>query len=180
MAHISLFWNPLSSLIILFQLAGRAVLSITRISPLYLVILATLPLTVFWRLSLETVPPCLSEVEPMAWWALYWVGLGVASSIGLGTGLHTFVLYLGPHIAKVAFMSYECGQVAVPFPNRYAPSQFKCPVSEATESLSIFHIVQAVQLESILWGFGTAIGELPPYFVAKAAALAKESLAEEL
>ena len=31
--------------------------------------------------------------------ALYWIGLGIASSIGLGTGLHTFVLYLGPHIA---------------------------------------------------------------------------------
>ena len=25
----------------------------------------------------------------------------------------------------------------------------------------------AVQLESFLWGFGTALGELPPYFVAK-------------
>lgn len=27
-------------------------------------------------------------------WAIYWVWLGVLSSIGLGTGLHTFVLYL--------------------------------------------------------------------------------------
>ncbi|EJW75900.1 hypothetical protein WUBG_13190, partial [Wuchereria bancrofti] len=25
---------------------------------------------------------------------LYWIGLGVLSSIGLGTGLHTFILYL--------------------------------------------------------------------------------------
>ena len=32
---------------------------------------------------------------------LYWIVLGIASSIGLGTGLHTFVLYLGPWIAKV-------------------------------------------------------------------------------
>ena len=70
--------------------------------------------------------------------------------------------------------------MAIPFPSRYAPTQFKCPTSEPTESLSILHIVQAVQLESVRWGFGTAIGELPPYFVAKAAALAKEALAEEL
>ncbi len=28
----------------------------------------------------------------------------------------------------------------------------------------------AVQLEAFLWGFGTALGELPPYFVAKKAA----------
>jgi hypothetical protein len=31
--------------------------------------------------------------------AVYWIGLGIASSIGFGTGLHTFILYLGPHIA---------------------------------------------------------------------------------
>ena len=31
----------------------------------------------------------------------WWVLLGVLSSVGLGTGLHTFVLYLGPFIAKV-------------------------------------------------------------------------------
>ncbi|KAJ6397556.1 hypothetical protein OIU77_018549 [Salix suchowensis] len=30
---------------------------------------------------------------------LWWLALGVASSIGLGSGLHTFVMYLGPHIA---------------------------------------------------------------------------------
>ncbi len=28
-------------------------------------------------------------------------------------------------------------------------------------------ILFAVQIESFLWGLGTAIGELPPYFVAK-------------
>ena len=27
------------------------------------------------------------------WWA-YWVGLGILSSVGFGTGLHTFLLYL--------------------------------------------------------------------------------------
>ena len=27
-------------------------------------------------------------------------------------------------------------------------------------------------LEAFLWGFGTAIGELPPYFVARAASIA--------
>lgn len=27
-------------------------------------------------------------------WCAYWVGLGILSSVGLGTGLHTFLLYL--------------------------------------------------------------------------------------
>ena len=40
----------------------------------------------------------------------------------------------------------------------------------------------AVFLEATLWGVGTAIGELPPYFIAKAAALAgnKHEELEEL
>lgn len=32
----------------------------------------------------------------------YWVTLGVLSSVGLGSGLHTFVLFLGPHILRIA------------------------------------------------------------------------------
>lgn len=55
--------------------------------------------------------PALQTVENFVYFAAYWVILGVASSIGLGTGLHTFVLYLGPHIAKVAIASTHCGYV---------------------------------------------------------------------
>ncbi|XP_025927188.1 vacuole membrane protein 1 isoform X2 [Apteryx rowi] len=53
-------------------------------------------------------------MEKKFFWCAYWVGLGILSSVGLGTGLHTFLLYLGA---------------------------------------------------------GTAIGELPPYFMARAARL---------
>ncbi|XP_029375173.1 vacuole membrane protein 1-like isoform X3 [Echeneis naucrates] len=53
-------------------------------------------------------------MEKKTLWCAYWVGLGILSSVGLGTGLHTFLLYLGA---------------------------------------------------------GTAIGELPPYFMARAAQL---------
>lgn len=51
--------------------------------------------------------------------AAYWILLGVASSIGLGTGLHTFVLYLGPHIAKVAMVATNCGHLPEMIPNRW-------------------------------------------------------------
>jgi hypothetical protein len=43
--------------------------------------------------------PYRAEIIDFTTFAAYWIGLGVASSIGLGTGLHTFILYLGPHIA---------------------------------------------------------------------------------
>ena len=44
-------------------------------------------------------------------WCAWWVGLGVLSSVGFGTGLHTFLLYLGPHIAAVSMIAkvvYNC------------------------------------------------------------------------
>ena len=34
--------------------------------------------------------------------------LDMLASVGLGTGLHTFLLYLGPHIASVTLVTYEC------------------------------------------------------------------------
>ncbi|CAL9083303.1 unnamed protein product [Musa acuminata var. zebrina] len=42
---------------------------------------------------------------------LWWIALGVTSSIGLGSGLHTFVLYLGPHIAFFTIKAMNCGRV---------------------------------------------------------------------
>ena len=43
-------------------------------------------------------------------WLLWWVGLGVLSSVGLGTGLHTFLIYLGPHIAQVSDSSNDISE----------------------------------------------------------------------
>jgi hypothetical protein len=99
--------------------------------------------------------------------------LGVASSIGLGTGLHTFVLYLGPHIAKVTLAANECTYFPEMYPNRWEFSDFvQCnsPVNGTNQAVSFWTILLNVQLEAFMWGLGTAIGELPPYFMAKAAA----------
>ncbi|XP_072834662.1 vacuole membrane protein 1 isoform X1 [Pogona vitticeps] len=103
-------------------------------------------------------------------WCAYWVGLGVLSSVGLGTGLHTFLLYLGPHIASVTLAAYECN--SVDFPEPPYPDQIICPEEEGVEgSISLWTIISKVRLEACMWGAGTAIGELPPYFMARAARL---------
>uniref|UniRef100_A0A3P8TVX4 Vacuole membrane protein 1 n=1 Tax=Amphiprion percula TaxID=161767 RepID=A0A3P8TVX4_AMPPE len=101
-------------------------------------------------------------------WCAYWVGLGILSSVGLGTGLHTFLLYLGPHIASVTLAAYECG--STDFPEPPYPDQIVCPQGGAVEgSISLLSIMSKVRLEACMWGAGTAIGELPPYFMARAA-----------
>ena len=43
---------------------------------------------------------------------VWWLGLGVLSSVGLGTGMHTGLLFLFPHILKVSLAAAECGSLA--------------------------------------------------------------------
>ncbi|XP_064834412.1 vacuole membrane protein 1-like [Oncorhynchus masou masou] len=61
-------------------------------------------------------------------WCAYWVDLGNLSSVGLGTGMHTILLYLGPHIASVILAAYECS--SVDFPEPPYPEKIICPQEE--------------------------------------------------
>jgi len=114
----------------------------------------------------------ISDFKEQTLWCLYWVGLGILSSVGLGTGLHTFLLYLGPHIAKVTLAAWECGSLN--FPEPPYPTEILCPNESDPSSVNILSIMSKVRLEAVMWGAGTAIGELPPYFMARAARLSGE------
>jgi membrane protein YqaA with SNARE-associated domain len=84
---------------------------------------------------------------------------------------------LGPFIASATLAATECNSVSF---ERYGPLKFICP-EDATHTgphPGFFDIFQLVALEAFLWGAGTAIGELPPYFVARAARLAGQRVAE--
>lgn len=114
----------------------------------------------------------LRSTEKEIVWCLYWLGLGVLSSVGLGTGLHTFLLYLGPHIAAVTLAAYECGSLN--FPSPPYPDRIVCPENDDESSnvaVTVWSIMSKVRLEAMMWGAGTALGELPPYFMARAARL---------
>jgi membrane protein YqaA with SNARE-associated domain len=115
----------------------------------------------------------IESFEKEGLWCLYWLGLGVLSSIGLGTGLHTFLLYLGPHIAAVTLAAHECGTLS--FPSPPYPEEIICPDDGETGSVSVWQIMSKVRLEAMMWGTGTALGELPPYFVARSARLSGRS-----
>jgi len=125
----------------------------------------------------------LHASEKYILWCAWWVGLGILSSVGLGTGLHTFLLYLGPHIAAVTMAAYECG--TTDFPSPPYPSQILCPSTEDGEEASkvaqmtVWMIISKVRVEAFCWGAGTAIGELPPYFMARAARLSGSEPGED-
>ncbi|XP_068652541.1 vacuole membrane protein KMS1-like [Aristolochia californica] len=130
----------------------------------------------------------IQEILSYLRFVVWWVALGVASSIGLGSGLHTFVLYLGPHIALFTIKAMQCGRVdlkAAPYDTIQlergpswldkACSEFGPPVfpslPDSLVRVPLSSILPQVQLEAILWGVGTALGELPPYFISRAARL---------
>ncbi|KAL9980080.1 hypothetical protein ACROYT_G008623 [Oculina patagonica] len=110
-----------------------------------------------------------SQMKSVLFWWAYWVGLGILSSVGLGTGLHTFLLYLGPHIASVTLAAWECG--TLDFPEPPYPDDIQCPEDDHTSQVNMWTIMSKVRVEAFMWGAGTAIGELPPYFMARAARL---------
>eukprot|EP01121_Diplochlamys_sp_Union-15-3_P009712 TRINITY_DN2655_c0_g1_i1.p1 TRINITY_DN2655_c0_g1~~TRINITY_DN2655_c0_g1_i1.p1 ORF type:complete len:439 (+),score=71.61 TRINITY_DN2655_c0_g1_i1:76-1317(+) len=115
---------------------------------------------------------------PITHWTVlgsWWILLGVASSIGLGTGLHTFLLYLGPYIAQVTLAATECNSLDF---DTWGENSFLCPPNSRKSEVTIAAIVSKVWIEAFLWGVGTAIGELPPYFVARSAKRSSERLKE--
>jgi len=110
------------------------------------------------------------------WFVVWWVTLGILSSVGLGTGLHTFVLYLGPYIAMVTLAVTECDTMNVPLDG---PNALVCPPAGTPKvAVTFLRILLKVLPACFLWGAGTAIGELPPYFVSRAARLSGQKLEE--
>ena len=45
--------------------------------------------------------PFVSEADAWVQYVVWWVGLGVLSSVGLGAGMHSGLLFLFPHMLKV-------------------------------------------------------------------------------
>jgi membrane protein YqaA with SNARE-associated domain len=138
----------------------------------------------------------IQTIESLFLWTLYWFGLGIASSVGFGTGLHTFLFYLGPFIAQVTLTAYECGSIK--FPRPPYPHEIICPSTPTTTTnimstdnetmltdlletgpISFWKILWKVKLEAFFWGLGTAFGELPPYFMARTARLGTNDTADD-
>ena len=90
---------------------------------------------------------------------LYWFGLGVLSSIGLGFGVHTGFLILFPLVAKVVIVSQTCNNTDFDI---YGEDAFICKSDNNT-----INIYSKIFIPSFSWAIGTAIGEIPPYWISR-------------
>uniref|UniRef100_A0A6A7FWU8 VTT domain-containing protein n=1 Tax=Hirondellea gigas TaxID=1518452 RepID=A0A6A7FWU8_9CRUS len=113
----------------------------------------------------------LSTFDDFMVWTLWWLGLGVLSSVGLGTGMHSGLLFLFPFIAQVCLCATECQ--SLDFATR-GPNAFVCLSRDSDAGIPFLGIFKKVFWPCFIWGVGTAIGEIPPYWVSRAAARAGE------
>jgi vacuole membrane protein 1 len=99
---------------------------------------------------------------------LYWTGLGVLSTIGLGTGIHTGIFFLFPFIISIKDKALECGTTDFDIigSNKFICESLTSPGSSSNDNLALFIKVLP---PTILWGFGSSLGEIPPYYLAKMA-----------
>jgi len=115
----------------------------------------------------------LWTVELYAKEAGWWIFLGVLSSVGFGTGLHSGLMFLFPHIMKVSFAADACQSLDGLITMYQHPCKLDCStVTGAPGEVTFLSIFLRVCWPCMIWGLGTAIGELPPYLVSKTARLA--------
>ncbi|CAI5722168.1 unnamed protein product [Hyaloperonospora brassicae] len=136
-----------------------------------------LPLAVLWLVaSSRDGPhrPLLDELNESVKFVVWWLGLGVLSSVGLGTGMHSGVLFLFPHIFLVVQGAQECR--SLDFDTRhhmwFHPFEANCTHVPHVSTVTFAAIFWKVFLPCMLWGAGTAAGEIPPYALSRAAKLA--------
>ena len=144
-----------------------------------------LPLLVIYifGVSVEGIHrPYFREVTVWTEFIVWWVGLGILSSVGLGTGMHSGLLFLFPHIFFVVSTAEKCNNLNFdPRVNMWANvmkpgDTFQCssisPVADYAKNVTLMGLLLKSALACLLWGAGTAIGELPPYATSYAARLA--------
>ena len=160
---------------ILVTKLAKQKLSLTVLIP----VIAAYLFTKFHNPTLYAPPSCSQKpnvappgplyiTELYAFEFAWWLVLGILSSIGFGSGLHSGIMFLWPFVMKVIVTAEALGST-----NFCAVYNHACVWSftgtRNDGTLTYFNQLLKVWPAALVWGAGTAIGELPPYFVTRAA-----------
>ena len=164
--RISLINNPKQTLGLFNQFINESLISyIDSISIQYLYM--SLISCVFAVLViLSTFPSALIiYLFDMIFTIAKWISLGVMSSIGLGSGLNTGLLFLFPLVTQATLTATRCGHTDFDLSGRNALICDKnLDPDISASSIMVFFKVLPI---TILWGAGCAIGEVPPFYIAQ-------------
>ncbi|CRG94572.1 conserved Plasmodium membrane protein, unknown function [Plasmodium gallinaceum] len=111
---------------------------------------------------------------------IWWLSLGILSSIGLGCGMHSGVLFLFPHIYFICSTSEYCNSLN--FDSRLnmwrsiltSGNYFEC-LGRDDGNITLSRLFFKIYPYCFIWGLGTALGELPPYLTSYYASKTKLS-----
>jgi membrane protein YqaA with SNARE-associated domain len=109
---------------------------------------------------------------------IWWIGLGVLSSIGFGTGFHSGLLFLFPHIIKTCTTANTCNSLNfVTWTNMWFndSDSFIC-LSNDPQEYHFWELFAKVFIPCFLWGLGTSLGEIPPFLMSRLAKLASKNI----
>jgi len=186
---ITLLRRPDRTLVLFVQyvtsFVARRVVQILRKPVMWLVVVPFIGLWVAAKRSLAPelfVPPVCGERDGGILWqaefavfeAAWWLILGILSSIGFGTGLHSGLMFLFPHVMQVVGAAEGCHTTNGLVPWYQHPCKLDCSTTwgpKDDSTVTFLRLWSLVTVQCMLWGVGTAIGEVPPYAVAKAARL---------
>jgi membrane protein YqaA with SNARE-associated domain len=187
--NIGMFSQPLRTLRLFVQFVAafliRHVVGILRNPVTWFVVV---PAIATWVATKRTFAPHLfarpncgvTEAGPL-WYVeliakevVWWVGLGVLSSVGFGTGLHSGLMFLFPHVMQVVGAAESCRTTMGLVTWYQHPCKCNCATTYGPKddsSVTFLRLWLLVMVPCMLWGAGTALGELPPYMISKAARL---------
>lgn len=121
------------------------------------------------------MPQTAAAVQMWFAYSSWWLILGILSSIGLGAGLHSGVLFLFPHIFKVCLAVESCGHTSFDVRDdvwlrdntlHCEPRSMPGEHSTHSEDVTTLDLFSKVVYTGMIWGIGTAMGEVPPYLFA--------------
>lgn len=92
--------------------------------------------------------------------SVYWLLMGVLATIGLGTGMYTGTFYLFPFILSIKTQGELCNNLD------FSILDLECKHQEI-EPYSNFQLLLKTMPPVLLWSFGSTLGEIPPYLMAK-------------
>ena len=114
-------------------------------------------------ITLTYINPAFYRFYTIILFFLYWLLLGIMSTIGLGFGLQTGILFVLPYVLTIYSYALECSNTDFDI---LGEEKYICKTDSIDPFLRFSVFIKCLPVVFI-WGSGSALGELPPFLIAK-------------